>query len=124
MTVKGLMVTNGLINGAIIDDNGKEKKARIQDIQKLLELNKITAGARLVDGQIFYDDDVLNNIIYPSKLQFDGMNYTDDGKLKSGTVEGKEVTLQNLWSLAADGRLDGLEAAYDEKTDSKLVVMQ
>lgn len=123
MTVEKVMVTNGLIIGAVINDNGVEKKARLTDLQKLIEKGKITAGAKLINDTIVLDADVLKNKYEQASFKLDSI-VKDDSGTAIGVVltDGRQVDMKTAWSLAADDRLEGLQAAYMKDIDSKVII--
>lgn len=123
MTVEKVMVTNGLIIGAVINDNGVEKKARLTDLQKLIEKGKITAGAKLINDAIVLDADVLKNKYEQASFKLDSI-VKDDSGTAIGVVltDGRQVDMKTAWSLAADDRLEGLQAAYMKDIDSKVII--
>lgn len=123
MTVEKVMVTNGLIVGAVINDNGIEKKARLTDLQKLIEKGKITAGAKLINDTIVLDADVLKNKYEQASFKLDSI-VKDDSGTAIGVIlkDGRQVDMKTTWSLAADDRLEGLQAAYMKDIDSKVII--
>ena len=123
MTVEKVMITNGLIVGAVINDNGAEKKARLSDLQKLLEKGRITDGAKLVQGQVVLDASVIKKpTIQPSFTFAQTVRDTDGNLIGMQLEEGKQIDLKTAWSLAADNRIKGLQAAYMKDIDSKIVM--
>lgn len=123
MTVEKVMITNGLIVGAVINDNGVEKKARLSDLQKLLEKGRITDGAKLVQGQVVLDASVIKKPIMQQSFTFAQAVRDADGNLVGMQLaEGKQVDVKTAWSLAADNRIKGLQAAYMKDIDSKIVM--
>lgn len=123
MTVEKVMITNGLIVGAVINDNGAEKKARLSDLHKLLEKGKITEGAKLVQGQVVLDASVIKKPIMQQSFTFaQAVRDTDGNLVGMQLTEGKQIDVKTAWSLAADNRIKGLQAAYMKDIDSKIVM--
>lgn len=123
MTVEKVMITNGLVVGAVINDNGTEKKARLSDVQKLLEKGKITSGAKMINGAVILDVAVLKNRYEQPVFTFESMVKDDDGNVTAVVLEGgKQVDIKTAWSLAADDRLKGIQAAYIKDIDGKVII--
>ncbi len=123
MTVQKVMITNGTVIGAVVDDAGKEKKARLSDLQKLLEKGKITSGARLINGEVIIDIEVLKRKAAQPVFVLGKLIKDNDGNLIGVELsDGKQVDVKTAWSLAADDRLTGLQAAYMKDIDSKVVM--
>lgn len=123
MTVEKVMITNGLVVGAVINDNGTEKKARLSDVQKLLEKGKITSGAKMINGAVVLDATVLKNRYEQPVFTFESMVKDDDGNVTAVVLEGgKQVDIKTAWSLAADDRLKGIQAAYIKDIDGKVII--
>lgn len=123
MTVEKVIITNGLIVGAIINDNNTEKRARLTDLQKLLEKGKITAGARLINNEIFLDSTVLKNKAAQPIFELDSIIKDDNGDATAiSFTNGKQADIKTAWGLAADDRVKGLQAAYMKDIDSKVIM--
>lgn len=124
MIVKKAIVTNGLIIGAILDDNGVEKRARLADLRKLVDKNKITSGARVIQGELYIDENVLREeTVQQQSFELSKIIYNDDGQIISALLkDGRTIDANTMWSLAADLRLNGIIAGYNRDTDTKIVL--
>lgn len=123
MEVTQVLITNGQIIGAIVVDRGVEKKARIQDLQKLLEKNKITSGAKIIDGKVIIDSFILKNKASQPIFKLSKILKDNDGNMIGVELaDGKQIDAKTAWSLASDDRLEGLQAAYMKSIDSKVIM--
>ena len=124
MTIENVILSNGMIIGATVNDNGKIKRARLSDLQKLVEHNKITSGAKIIKNRLYISDEILaNHVIKQSNLEFKNLIRDDDGKIQGAELsDGKTINNIQLWSLAADDRLPGVTAGYMKATDTKVVM--
>ena len=124
MTIENVILSNGMIIGATVNDNGKIKRARLSDLQKLVEHNKITSGAKIIKNRLYISDEILaNHVIKQSSLEFKNLIRDDNGKIQGAELsDGKTINNIQLWSLAADDRLPGVTAGYMKATDTKVVM--
>lgn len=122
MKVKSVIVQNGIIIGASLEVNDAVKNARLTDLRKLCTLNKITSGCKLIDNQLYFEPDVLNNIFPQETYKFDHYDYDEDGKAKQAVLSnGQTLDFNSLWKLAADNRVEGIVAGYNNITESKVL---
>lgn len=124
MTVEKVIVTNGRIIGVVIDDNGTEKRAKLVDLEKLLAHNKISYGAKLIDGRAVIDAAVLKRKAIQSVVALDSL-IKDDAGIVVGVLlkDDKRIDMKTAWSLAADDRLNGLQAAYMKDIGDKVIIV-
>lgn len=124
MTVEKVIVTNGRIIGVVIDDNGTEKRAKLVDLEKLLTHNKISYGAKLIDGRAVIDAAILKRKAIQSVVALDSL-IKDDAGIVVGVLlkDGKRIDMKTAWSLAADDRLNGLQAAYMKDIGDKVIIV-
>lgn len=124
MTVQKVMITNGIIIGVTLDDNGQEKKARLSDLQKLLERGKITSGAKIINSEVIIDAEILKRRAAQPSFELGKVLKDSDGEATGVELTtGKQIDIKTAWSLAADDRLKGLQAAYMKDIDSKVVMV-
>ena len=122
MNVTSVMVQNGTIVGAVIEVNDTSKKARISDLIKLCTLNKIDSGCKLIDGKLYFDASVLAEEAEQTEVTVDHYDYNSDGKIEQAVLtDGRAVSLNDLWKLAADHRVTNAVAAYNRRTSSKIL---
>lgn len=123
MELKQVLITNGVVVGAIVEDRGVEKRARLQDVHKLLEKNKITSGAKLINGQVVFDASVLRNKAAQQTFTLGKLLKDSEGNLIGVELtDGKQIDVKTAWSIAADDRLVGLQAAYMKDIDCKVIM--
>ena len=127
MRIKNVLVVNGKVVGATIENGTKLQRAKLADVMKLIELGKITDGARIINNRLYFNDEILKNTQYLYSV-FELKNLIRDendkiigGMLQSGNTS-KECSSQELWSLAADDRINGVTVAYIRETNDKVII--
>ena len=123
MELTQVLVTNGIVVGAVITDKGKEKRARLSDVRKFVETGRITTGARIINDRLYIEPSILQCSANQQHFKIDKLEYNEDNLIISATFDdGRQCELSTLWSLAADGRVEGITSAYLKETDSKILI--
>lgn len=123
MELKSVIVNNGQVIGAVLSDKGVEKKARLLDIQKLIEKGKITAGARIIDNILYIEPEILKRQTPQQIFELEQINYDINDNIIGATLKNNiQINTVTLWSLAADNRIKNVAAAYIDNINSKAII--
>lgn len=127
MKIKNVLVLNGKVVGATIENGPKLQKAKLADVMRLIKLGKITDGARIINDRLYFSDEILKNMQYLySTFELKNLIRDENDKITGGVLQlgnaSKECNSQELWSLAADDRINGVTVAYIRETNDKVII--